>query len=189
MVGTLRFAHTDADSPLLRRNIPQPRECAATSSTLYFRCTRLSDGSCLVDAHARPPFGRGPDRPRRKAAAAVRADIVQLVVRRSPRRTCIHRSRSARPSRSAAGPCRNIRSSAGVAAPWSSRTIDSEADHRKSSRETRMTNFPRFGPCSVGLRQRQLRTLLQPVQHDRRAHMRHALVRHQHVVDDVGEVS
>src|SRR6059058_2998003 len=23
-------------------------ECAATSSTLYFRCTRLSDGNCLV---------------------------------------------------------------------------------------------------------------------------------------------
>ncbi len=37
------------------------------------------------------------------------------------------------------------------------------------------------------LLQRQLCAFLQPVQHDRRAHMRHALMRHQHVVDDVGQ--
>src|SRR5258707_1335313 len=34
---------------------------------------------------------------------------------------------------------------------------------------------------------RQSRTLLQPVQYDRRAYMRHGLVRHQHVVDDIQE--
>ena len=50
MVGTLRFAHPDAD----RFTAPAAeypaaaRECAATSSTLYFKCTRLSDGSCFV---------------------------------------------------------------------------------------------------------------------------------------------
>ena len=55
MVGTLRFAHPTASrndakaSPLLRRNIPQAApQCAATSSTLYFKCTRLSDGNCFV---------------------------------------------------------------------------------------------------------------------------------------------
>ena len=55
-------------------------ECAATSSRLYFRCTRLSDGGCLATHTPGPPLGGGPDRPRHKAAAAVRADIVQLVV-------------------------------------------------------------------------------------------------------------
>ena len=60
--------------------ISRSRECAATSSTLYFRCTRLSDGGCLATHTPGPPFGRGPDRPRRKTAAAVRADIVQLVL-------------------------------------------------------------------------------------------------------------
>ena len=34
----------------------------------------------LRHRHARPPFLRGPDRPRHKTAAAVRADIVQLVL-------------------------------------------------------------------------------------------------------------
>jgi hypothetical protein len=38
--------------------------------------------------------------------------------RRNPRRMCIHRCRSVRPLRSVAGPCRNIRSSVGVAVPW-----------------------------------------------------------------------
>src|SRR5215471_12701238 len=32
----------------------------------------------LRDAHARPPFPRGPDRSRRKAAAAIRADVEQF---------------------------------------------------------------------------------------------------------------
>jgi hypothetical protein len=43
--------------------------------------------------------------------------------RRSPRRTCIRTNKSAPPSNSAAGPCRNIRSSVEVAAPWSSRNL------------------------------------------------------------------
>src|SRR5579864_9450362 len=34
----------------------------------------------LCDAHAGPPFPRGPDRPRCKAAAAVRADVEQFRV-------------------------------------------------------------------------------------------------------------
>src|SRR6266850_454847 len=37
------------------------------------------------------------------------------------------------------------------------------------------------------LLERQLRALLQSIQHDRRTYMRHALVRHQHVVDDIRE--
>ena len=45
-----------------------------------FQMHALVRRQLLGDAHAGPPLGRGPDRPRRKTAAAVRADIVQLVV-------------------------------------------------------------------------------------------------------------
>ena len=67
-------------------------------------------------------------------------------------------------------------------------------DHRKSGAgsEWRISldlqpSLPRTRHPLTKSLQRQLRALLQPVEHDRRAHMRHALVRHQHVVDDVGQ--
>ena len=53
-------------------------ECAAMSSRLYLRCTRLSDGGCFATHAPGRHSRRGPDRPRDKAAAAVRADIVQF---------------------------------------------------------------------------------------------------------------
>ena len=53
--------------------------------------------------------------------------------RRSPHRTCIRKSRCALPQNAAEDPCRNIRSLAGVAAPWSSRDGEREPDHRKSN--------------------------------------------------------
>jgi hypothetical protein len=43
--------------------------------------------------------------------------------RRSPRRTCIRKSRCALPRNAAADPCRNIRNSAGVATPWWSHQV------------------------------------------------------------------
>ena len=55
-------------------------ECAAISSRLYFRCTRLSDGNCLVThAPGRHSFAGRIGRAD-KTAAAVRADIVELVL-------------------------------------------------------------------------------------------------------------
>jgi hypothetical protein len=43
--------------------------------------------------------------------------------RHSPRKTCTHSCRCALPLSSAEDPCRNIRSSAGVAAPWSTHDV------------------------------------------------------------------
>ena len=120
-------------------------QCAATSSTLYFKCTRLSEGNCFVrirPAAARWRAGSAAVQNRRRSSGRHCA----ACCRRNPRRTCIRRSRSARPQHSAAGPCRNIRSSAGVAAPW----VVSRCDSGRSSQiggKARMTNFPRIGPC------------------------------------------
>ena len=48
--GLLRFARNDAGRfTAPAAEYPASRaQCAATSSTLYFRCTRLSEGNCLV---------------------------------------------------------------------------------------------------------------------------------------------
>ena len=67
--------------------------------------------------------------------------------RRNPHRTCTRRNRSALPSRAAANPCRNIRSSVEVAAPWSSHPVISGSS--QIGRVIRMTNFPRFGPSPL----------------------------------------
>src|SRR6185312_14892913 len=86
MVGTLRFAHPtasryDADgSPLLRWNIPQARAMRRDILDAVFQMHPLVRRQLLRHAHAGPPFGDGPDRPPLKTAAAVRADIVQLVL-------------------------------------------------------------------------------------------------------------
>ena len=110
--------------PLRRRNIPESGpQCAAISSRLYFRCTRWSDGDCFAACrrpaaiHARAGSAVGQSR-RRSSGRHCAAWS-----RRSRRRRCIRRSRCAPPSRSAEGPCRNIRSSAGVAAPWRSPSV------------------------------------------------------------------
>ena len=58
----------DESSALLWRNILIRAECAATSSTLYFSCTRLSDGGCFCTdtpgRHSRAGrIGRGANPP------------------------------------------------------------------------------------------------------------------------------
>jgi hypothetical protein len=63
--------------------------------------------------------------------------------RRSPHRRCIQRCRCALPLNSAAGPCRNIRSSAGVAAPWWSRLFRARGSWQIGG-PIRMANLPRF---------------------------------------------
>ena len=98
--------------------IPRMRaECAAKSSRPYFRWTRLSDGGCF--AADRPaatawPAGSAAAQSRRRSSGR----HCRACARRSPRRTCTHSCRCGPPLHSAAGRCRNIRSSAGVAAPW-----------------------------------------------------------------------
>ena len=61
----------------LPAHIPDPRRMRGDVVGLYLRCTRLSDGGCFATDTPGPPFPRRADRPRRKTAAAVRADIVQ----------------------------------------------------------------------------------------------------------------
>jgi hypothetical protein len=144
-------AGNDVDaSPLLRRNIPQARRMCRNILDAVFQMHPLVRRQLLRHAHPRPPLGRGADRPRRKTAAAVRADIVQLGLNAIRAEcafigTCIHRNISARPSHSAADPCRNIRSSAGVAAPWRPRDVNPGGSSQIGGK-TRMTNFPRIEP-------------------------------------------
>ena len=120
MVGTLRSAHpTVSRSPLLRRNISQSRRMRGDLLDAEFQMHPLVRWQLLGDAHAGPPLGARPDRPRDKTWGTRRAGCSL----HSPRRTCTRKSRYALPLRVAEGPCRNIRSSAGVAAPWSSRDV------------------------------------------------------------------
>jgi hypothetical protein len=73
IVMTAASAFAQAGTFLIRA------ECAAMSSRLYDRCTRLSRaGASLPTIQDAIPLR--PDRPRHKAAAAVRADIVELVL-------------------------------------------------------------------------------------------------------------
>jgi putative hemolysin len=65
--------------------------------------------------------------------------------RRSPHRMCIRKSRCALPQHAVEDPYRNIRSSAGVAAPWSSRWLK-RGGSSQIKRRTRMANLPRFRP-------------------------------------------
>ena len=116
-------------SPLLRRNIPDPRRMRGDVLEAVLEVHALVRRR-LFAAHAP---GRhscagliGRARIRRRSSGR-RCEFVST----HPRRTCIHSCRSALPLRWAAGPCRNIRSSVGVAAPWSSHASD-ESNHRKS---------------------------------------------------------
>jgi hypothetical protein len=65
--------------------------------------------------------------------------------RRSPHRMCIRKSRCALPQHAVEDPYRSIRSSAGVAAPWSSRWLK-RGGSSQIKRRTRMANLPRFRP-------------------------------------------
>jgi len=67
-------------SPHLRRNILNPRALRGDFVEPILETNPLVRRRLLCGTNARPPFIRRPDRPRRKAAAAVRADIVQLVL-------------------------------------------------------------------------------------------------------------
>src|SRR5882724_7154968 len=66
------------ESALLRRNAPDPRDMRGDVIERVFQMHALVRRRLLDDACARPPFLRGADRPRRKAAAAVWADIIDL---------------------------------------------------------------------------------------------------------------
>src|SRR6266436_1159117 len=66
------------ESPLPRRNVPDPRYVRGDIIKTIFQMHSLVRWRLPDDACAWPPFLRGPDRPRREAAAAVRADIPDL---------------------------------------------------------------------------------------------------------------
>src|ERR1700722_4594472 len=67
-------------SPRLRRNVLNPCALRGNLVESILETNPLVGRRLLSRRYARPPFGRGPDRPRRKTAAAVRADIVQPVL-------------------------------------------------------------------------------------------------------------
>ena len=146
--GGHRFASpamTADGSPLLRRNIPQPRRMRGDILDAVFQMHALVRRQLLGrrtrPAAVRSRAGSAAAQSRRRSSGRHCA----ACSRRNPRRTCIRRSRSARPSRSAAGPCRNIRSSAEVAAPWWSRRVRDLTQRiiaNRASRESRMTRFP-----------------------------------------------
>ena len=140
------FAGRRERSPLLRRNIPKLRRMRRDIFETVLRCTRLSDGSRFATRHSGPPLRRRPDRPRHKTAAAVRADITRACSRRSPHRTCTHNCRCALPWNSAAGPCRNIRSSVEVAAPWCSVCLEGQMIANRAPDAN--AEFPRFPAMS-----------------------------------------
>ena len=133
-------------STLLRRNIPQSRRMRRNILDAVLQMHALVRRQLLGDANTRPPLGRRAGsvaaQNRRRSSGRHYAACCP----RNPRRTCIRRNRSARPQHSAAGPCRNIRSSAGVAAPSSPRNVILSGSSQ-IGRKTRMTDFPRFGPC------------------------------------------
>src|SRR5882672_12260951 len=67
-------------SPRRRRNIPQLRRMRGEIVKAVGQMHPLVRGGTLLNRQSRAPFRCGPDRPRDKTAAAVRAYIVQLVL-------------------------------------------------------------------------------------------------------------
>ena len=148
----IRFASlamTSDSSPLLRRNIPQPRRMRRNILDTVLQMHALVRWQLLGDAHTRPPLGRRAGSAAAQNRRRSSGRHCAACCPRNPRRTCIRRNISARPQHSAAGPCRNIRSSAEVAAPWRSRDVNPGGSSQMGGK-TRMTNFPRFGPCFGG---------------------------------------
>ena len=75
------LARNDGESlAIFRIDIPPTRRMRSDILDAVFKMHALVRGQLLDDAYAGPPLGRGPDRPRHEATAAVRADIVQLGV-------------------------------------------------------------------------------------------------------------
>ena len=107
----------------LRRNIPQLRRMRGDILDAVFEMHALVRWRMFRHATRRAaapsPAGSGAAQSRRRSSGR----HYGAWSRRNPHRTCIRRSRSALPSNSAADPCRNIRSSVEVAAPWSFRWL------------------------------------------------------------------
>jgi hypothetical protein len=110
---------------------------------------RTNARACLTVDASRPttpgaiPLQAGSaGRQNRRRSSGIRCAACS---RRSPRRTCIRKSRCALPQNAGEDPCRNIRSSAGVAAPWSSRRLK-QGGSSQIKRWTRMPKIPRFRP-------------------------------------------
>src|SRR5262249_48448254 len=77
--GLLRFARNDGGGlSILRRNVFQARRMRGDVFETVLQMHALVRRRLLRRAHARAPFLRRADRPRRKAAAAVRADIAEF---------------------------------------------------------------------------------------------------------------
>src|SRR5262245_27254279 len=72
------LAMTGEMSRLLRPTIPQPRALRSDIIDTVLQMHPLVRRRVLHHAHARSPFLRRADRPRGKAAAAVRADVTEL---------------------------------------------------------------------------------------------------------------
>ena len=150
--------------------------------------------------HSGTPFLRRADRPGGKTAAAVRADIVQLAL------DAVHAERAFERTNAR---FRRVRRQVLVAIfavrPKLQRheLLPLASASSQIVQGNRMSNFPRFATFRLAhdlirkpvstfrdhalASQRQFRALLQAVQHDRGAHMRNARMRHQHVVDDIGQ--
>ena len=114
-------AMTAESSPLFRRNIPEPCRMRGDILETVFQVHALV-GRRLLRCTTRPAAirsqaGSAAAQNRRRSSDRHCA----ACSRRSPHRRCTHRSRCALRLHAAAGPCRNIRSSVEVAAPWSSR--------------------------------------------------------------------
>ena len=63
----------------LGRNVPDPCRVRGDVLKAVFQMHSLRRSRMLFDRYTRPPFARWPDRPRNKAAATVRAHIVEFV--------------------------------------------------------------------------------------------------------------
>jgi hypothetical protein len=131
-------------------------ECAATSLWLNLRWTRwTADASRRIrPAATASPVGSAAAQNRRRSSGI----HCGACSPRNPRRRCIHNCRSVRRWPAAAGPCRNIRSSAEVAAPWRSRNIVVKSVSQIGG-GSRMAIFPRFGTCLGRRRLRQSRKI------------------------------
>ncbi len=148
IASSLRISQRLDSSALLRRNILEPRAMRRNILhavlQMHALVRRRLLGRRTRPAAARLRAGSAAAQSRRRSSGRHCA----ACSRRNPRRTCIRRSRSAPPSHLAAGPCRNIRSSAGVAVPWWVSRGQFEPESSQIGLGNRMTNFPRFRSCA-----------------------------------------
>jgi hypothetical protein len=113
-------------------------ECAPNAARSRRNCT-TNARACPMAAASQPIVQAATPSPAGLAAGQNHRRSLgrrfRACSRRSPRRTCTRKSRCALPWNLAADPCRNIRSSAGVAAPWSSRQVEARRMIAKQTRE------------------------------------------------------